>query len=198
MVFALRPLPYSPGALAPYLSARAMRLHHEGHLGTYVNTLNELLTREPRFVTMFGAMTLDQIIRSASGTVFNNAAQIWNHSFFFNQLAKDVIPKEPLRNMVAQRFGSFETALARLTDAAVSLFGSGWVWLTRGPKGKLDILTTKDADLPMRHGVEAVLAIDVWEHAYYVDYENRKKIYIEALLGHLIDWDFVAEGMRAS
>ena len=147
---------------------------------------------------MFGNMTLDQIIRSASGTVFNNAAQVWNHSFFFNQLARDTVPDEALRTVIARRFGSFETAMQRLVDASVSLFGSGWVWLTRASGGKLDILATKDADLPMRHGAEAVLAIDLWEHAFTYDYENRKKVYVETLLGHLIDWDFVAQGLRTA
>ena len=173
---ALPPLPYDYDALEPFISAATMKLHHGAHHGGYVERLNALISGSP----LEGA-TLEEIVRrSAPGGIFNNAAQSWNHAFFWRSL-------RPVRGAPPAK-----TRLARFADglksAATGLFGSGWVWLVEDG-GTLKVTATANADTPIVHGQKPLLAIDVWEHAYYLDRQNRRDLYVAAVVDHLLDWE---------
>jgi len=186
-------MPYKYGALAPYISERALRIHHEGHVGGYVTKLNELVERDRRL----SHLDLDQLVKSGKGPVFNNAAQIWNHTFFFRCMAPGALgPAADLRALLANRFGTFEKFLLEFANGATGIFGSGWMWLVRSKDNKLELMATKDADVPMRNGALPLMVIDAWEHSYYLDYENRRKLYVETVLASLIDWSFVRRNAR--
>lgn len=179
-----RPLPYPYEALDPYISAETLRLHHDKHYVGYVNKLNELILGTP-----FEGRPLEEIIMESDGPIFNNAAQIWNHEFYFDQFspAPQHRPSGPLMAAIDEQFGSFEKFQTAMNEAAVSLFGSGWVWLVVGREGKLEILSTRNAGTPMRHDVYPLICFDVWEHAYYVDYQNRRLDAVRSTWP-LIDW----------
>lgn len=179
-------LPYTMEALAPYMSRETLEYHYGKHLQTYVDNLNKLIAGTP-----FENMTLEDIIRKADGGIFNNAAQTWNHTFFFETLTPNqTAMPDKLVEKLTEDFGSPEAFLQEFTQKATTLFGSGWTWLVADPQGKLSIVTTSNAGNPLTQGLKPMLVIDVWEHAYYIDYRNRRAAYIEAFW-NLVDWEKV-------
>jgi Fe-Mn family superoxide dismutase len=189
MAFTLPQLPYDKTALAPHISAETLEFHHGKHHNAYVVNLNKLLEGKPE-----ANQTLEQVIASSEGPVFNNAAQIWNHTFYWHSMkpAGGGMPSGALASAIDRDFGSFDKFKEQFTAAATTQFGSGWAWLVSN-KGKLEVTKTGNADLPMKHGQTALLTIDVWEHAYYIDYRNLRPKYIETFLNSLANWDFAAE-----
>jgi len=189
MPFTLPPLPYDKAALAPFLSAETLEYHYGKHHQAYVNNLNKLTEGKPE-----AKLSLEKIIMTAApGGLFNNAAQIWNHTFYWNCMKAEGggEPSGALAKAIERDFESFAKFKEELTAKATTLFGSGWTWLVLDG-GKLKIVQTKDADLPMKHDQVALLTIDVWEHAYYIDYRNARPKYIEAFLDHLVNWKFAS------
>ncbi|MDR2098957.1 MAG: superoxide dismutase [Rickettsiales bacterium] len=186
------PLTYPAGALAPYISENALNFHYGKHLAAYINNLNALSKGTP----FEGKALLEIISESAKSPatqgIFNNAAQAFNHDFFFKCLAKDKDAEFPPK--LAKAFGTREKFDEAFKAAANSTFGSGWVWLVK-TGGEYKIVKTANADTPVAHGEAPLLTLDLWEHAYYLDYQNRRADYVEAYLTHLIDWDFVAENI---
>ena len=196
MAFELPPLPYPKDALAPHMSEQTLDFHHGKHHATYVNNLNGLIEG-----TDNANKPLEEIILGAdAGPLFNNAAQVWNHSFFWNCLSPDGggDPNGDVQAALEASFGSVDAFKQTFTDKAKTLFGSGWTWLAKNADGGLEIVQTKDADLPLKHGQTALLTLDVWEHAYYLDYQNARPAYIETWLTHLINWEFAAENLSKS
>ncbi|HEX4160389.1 MAG TPA: superoxide dismutase [Rhizomicrobium sp.] len=194
--FELSPLPYDEGALAPTISARTVEFHYHKHHKTYVETLNKLVAD-----SRYADMKLEQIIRTTAGSttekenkIFNNAGQVWNHDFYWRSLSpKATTPSGKLLQAIEREFGGLDTLLAQLAEAGTGQFGSGWAWLiSKG--GKLSVAKTGNAMGPMADHVNCLLTIDVWEHAYYLDYQNLRAKYLEAVLGKL-DWDFAAENL---
>lgn len=187
MKHALPELPYAPEALAPKMSRETLDYHYGKHLQTYLDNLNRLIPGTP-----YAEMPLDEIVRRADGAVYNNAAQAWNHTFFFRSLtpSQGAMP-EALAAKLAAEFGSVEAFKEQFSKAAVGLFGSGWVWLAADRSGKLSIVAKPNAGNPMTEGLRPVLTVDVWEHAYYIDYRNARAAYIQAFFDKLVNWDFV-------
>ncbi len=192
MEFKLPELPYASDALEPHISAETVDYHYGKHHRAYVDNLNRLIPG-----TKFESMVLEEIIRRASGGIFNNAAQIWNHTFYWNCL----LPKggsEPtgeLANVITEQFGSFAQFKEKFTNAAVTLFGSGWVWLVKNSDGSLSIEATSNAGDPLKEGKTALLTCDVWEHAYYIDYRNARAKYVGEFW-NLVNWDFVHNNLK--
>jgi Fe-Mn family superoxide dismutase len=186
MAFTLPPLPYDKNALAPHISAETLEYHHGKHHQAYVTNLNKLLEGKPE-----ANKSLEDIILSSEGGVFNNAAQIWNHTFYWHCMKPGGggQPTGDLADAVKRDFGSFEKFSEEFSSAAATQFGSGWAWLVLGKDKKLAVTKTGNADLPMKHGQKALLTIDVWEHAYYIDYRNQRPKYIETFLKSLVNWD---------
>lgn len=187
MKHAMPQLPYTMEALAPLMSQETLEYHYGKHLQTYVDNLNKLIAGTP-----FEDMSLEDIICKADGGIFNNAAQAWNHTFFFETLTAQPqdIPAS-VADKLAKDFGSVEAFRQEFTQKATTLFGSGWVWLAEDAGKKLYILSEPNAGNPLTQGMKPILTIDVWEHAYYIDYRNRRAAYIEAFW-ELIDWTKVA------
>ena len=187
--FTPQDLPYAYDALAPAISEETMHYHHDKHYAGYVDRLNELIVDTP-----FAGQPLEDIILSADGPVYNNAAQAWNHDFYFATLspAPQRMPSGPLLEAVNAAFGDTDSLRQNMTQAAVSLFGSGWVWLAADDKGALSIVSKSNAGNPLTDDLHPLLAIDVWEHAYYIDYRNRRADFVEAFWG-LVDWRKVAD-----
>ncbi len=194
MAFTLPDLPYAKGALAPYLSEETLEYHHGKHHNAYVTNLNGLIEG-----TDLAASTLEEIILASDGGVFNNAAQVWNHSFYWKCMKPGGggAPSGELAKAMDEAFGSYEAFAKEFTQAAVTQFGSGWAWLVV-EGGSLKIVKTGNADLPLKHGQTALLTVDVWEHAYYIDYRNLRPKYVETFLSNLVDWDFVAANYAAA
>jgi len=194
MAFTLPDLPYAKGALAPYLSEETLEYHHGKHHNAYVTNLNGLIEG-----TDLAASTLEEIILASDGGVFNNAAQVWNHSFYWKCMKPGGggAPGGELAKAMDEAFGSYEAFAKEFTQAAVTQFGSGWAWLVV-EGGSLKIVKTGNADLPLKHGQTALLTVDVWEHAYYIDYRNLRPKYVETFLSNLVDWDFVAANHAAA
>jgi Fe-Mn family superoxide dismutase len=191
MPITLKPLPYAREALAPHMSAETLDLHHGKHHQAYVDNLNRLIEG-----TAQANKSLEEIIKTSEGKVFNNAAQIWNHDFFWKSMTPGGggPPGGELARRISDAFGSYEKFASEFSAAAAGQFGSGWAWLvSRG--GKLAITTTSNADLPMKHDETALLTLDVWEHAYYVDHRNQRPRYIQTFLDHLVHWNFVEENL---
>jgi len=182
-------LPFAQDALAPVISAETLDYHYGKHHNAYVTNLNNLVPG-----TEFENSTLEQIILKASGGIFNNAAQVWNHSFYWNCLSPKGggAPSGDLGAAIDATFGSFDTFKASFTKAAATNFGSGWTWLVKNADGSLAITSTSNAGNPMTSGLTALLTVDVWEHAYYVDYRNARPKYLDEIW-KLFNWDFVAE-----
>ena len=185
------PLPYAENALAPYISAETLNYHHGKHVATYIKNLNDLITD-----TEYANMPLNDIVKASVGKdqkVFNNAAQVYNHNFFFNSLrpagTEMSVPAE-----LAAAFGGPDALKKQFKDAALSVFGSGWAWIVRDG-GEYKIITTANADTPLAHGMTPIFTIDVWEHAYYLDYQNRRADFIDAVWDKLANWEFVKENM---
>ena len=185
-------LPYARAALAPHISAETIEYHYGKHHQAYVDNINRLIQG-----TEFEQMSLEDIIQKASGGIFNNAAQVWNHTFHWNSLTPGggAEPSGELASAVTKSFGSFAEFKEKFTNAAVTLFGSGWAWLVKGSDGSLAIETTSNAGTPLKDGKKAVLTCDVWEHAYYIDYRNARAKYLEAFW-ELVNWDFATKNLK--
>lgn len=194
MVHRLPDLPWDAGALAPQLSGKALALHHGKHHAAYVEKLNKLVKGSE-----FADMALEDIVLQSDGEIFNNAAQHWNHSFFWRCLrpAGGEGPREELRSALAGRFDSLPTFKKQFSEQAVANFGSGWTWLVGDRRGGLEIVSTSNADTPLRDGRMPLLTCDVWEHAYYVDYENRRPDYLKAFWD-IVDWERVSQRFAAA
>ncbi len=179
-------LPYDLNALAPHISEETLEYHYGKHHQGYVNNLNKLIAG-----TEFEAMNLEDIIGKANGVIFNNAAQAWNHAFYWTSLSPNGggEPGGPLARAIDAAFGSFAEFRKEFTAQAAGLFGSGWVWLVKNRDGSLAIMKGQNAETPLRTGETALLTCDVWEHAYYIDYRNARPRYLEALW-EIFDWDF--------
>ena len=182
-------LPYPENALEPHISAETLQFHYKKHHATYVDKLNGLIPG-----TEFETASLEDIIKKASGGIFNNGAQVWNHTFYWNCLSPNGggAPSGDLASAIDQAFGSFDDFKARFSESAVNNFGSGWTWLVENSDGTLEIVNTSNAANPMTDGKQPLLTCDVWEHAYYVDYRNARPKYVEAFW-NLVNWDFVAQ-----
>ncbi|MDD4198345.1 MAG: superoxide dismutase [Paludibacter sp.] len=189
MKFSLQELPYAHDALAPVISAETISFHYGKHHQAYVNNLNNLIPG-----TEFEHADLETIVKKSEGAIFNNAAQIWNHNFYFLSLTpkKGSAPNAALTKAINEAFGSFDNFKAEFGKAAISLFGSGWAWLVKDAAGKLSIVKESNAGNPMTRGLIPLLTFDVWEHAYYIDYQNRRPDYVAALW-NLVDWNVVSE-----
>jgi Fe-Mn family superoxide dismutase len=189
MVHQLPPLPYARNALAPVISQETIDFHYGKHHQTYVTNLNNLIPG-----TQFEHLPLEEIVRTASGGIFNNAAQVWNHSFYWNCLspAGGTGPTGPLAAAINQTFGSFTDFKVKFSQAAATNFGSGWTWLVKNPDGTLEILNTSNAGTPLTQAKTPLLTVDVWEHAYYIDYRNARPKYLEEIW-KIINWGFVAQ-----
>lgn len=185
----LPPLPYPPDALQPHISRETMEFHHGKHHKTYVDKLNELIKG-----TEFENAALEDIVRRAQGKVFNNAAQHWNHTFFWSCMAPKAggKPAGALMKAIETSFGSFEQFKKKFSEEAAELFGTGWTWLVKRDDGSLVIQPMGDADTPVKSGGRALLTLDVWEHAYYIDYRNRRPDFIAAFW-NVVNWDFAAK-----
>ncbi len=193
MAFELPKLPYAKNALAPHISEETLEYHYGKHHAAYVNKLNELVAN-----TRFAAMPLEEIIKNADqGPLFNNAAQHWNHSFYWNCLAPKAggKPNGGRAAAIERDFKSFEAFVAQFSDAAVSQFGSGWAWLVRKNDGSLAIEKTSNAENPLTRDLRPLLVCDVWEHAYYIDYRNARAKYVEAFW-NLVNWKFVTANLK--
>ena len=181
-------LPFAQDALAPVISAETLDYHYGKHHNAYVTNLNNLVPG-----TEFENSSLEEIILKASGGIFNNAAQVWNHSFYWNCLSPNGgAPTGALAAAIDTAFGSFDNFKAEFTKAAATNFGSGWTWLVKNADGSLAIASTTNAGTPMTSGQTALLTVDVWEHAYYVDYRNARPKYLEEIW-NIFNWDFVAD-----
>ena len=185
-------LPYAKDALVPVISAETIDYHYGKHHNTYVVNLNKLIVG-----TEFENATLEEIIKKASGPVFNNAAQVWNHTFYWNCLTPKGAgePTGELADAINKAFGSFAQFKEKLSATAVGTFGSGWGWLVKNSDGSLDVVSTSNAANPMKDGKKPLLTIDVWEHAYYIDYRNARPGYVENIW-KIINWDFVAQNFK--
>lgn len=188
MKFSLPELPYAPNALEPVITEKTISFHYGKHHLTYVNNLNGLVEG-----TEFADADLDTIVKKSDGPIFNNAAQIWNHNFYFLSLTpnKGTQPSLALAKALDAAFGSFEEFKKQFNQAAITVFGSGWAWLVKDAEGKLSIVKESNAGNPMTRGLVPLLTFDVWEHAYYIDYQNRRADYVAALWD-LVNWDAVS------
>jgi Fe-Mn family superoxide dismutase len=182
----LKPLPYDANGLEPYISEETIGVHFLRHHAGYVEQVKELVADRPA-----ETMGLEWIIQRCDGALFNYAAQIWNHDFYWRSMRPGGggAPAGALCEAITSRFGSFERLRRELLEAGTSHFGSGWLWLVLH-RDKLQITTTHDADLPLRHGDTAILCADLWEHAYYIDYHHQRGRYLEAFIEHLANWEF--------
>jgi len=194
-MFELPKLPYEIGDLEPHLSARTLEIHYDRHHRGYLEKLRGLVAGTPDEPT-----ELSDLVISSSGDIFNNAAQVWNHTFYWQSMAPDGggQPSGRIDRTIVRSFGSFATFQKEFIDSAVRLFGSGYVWLTFDPEQeRVAIEPMKDAENPLRVGRVPLLGMDVWEHAYYLDYQNERQRYVEAFLSHLANWRFADENLEA-
>lgn len=192
-MFELPKLPYALDALQPAISKETLEYHYGKHHQAYVNKLNELIKG-----TEFENLTLEEIIMKSSGPLFNNAAQDWNHTFYWHCMTPKSSgePTGKLADAINKKFGSFAEFKKLFTQSATTLFGSGWTWLTQNANGELEIINTGNAGLPMKEGKKALLTCDVWEHAYYLDYKNLRPSYVENFW-KIVNWDFVNENFAS-
>jgi len=187
MAFELPALPYEKNALAPHISEETLEYHYGKHHNTYVVNLNNLIAG-----TDFENMSLESIIQKSDGGIFNNAAQVWNHTFYWNCLSPNGggEPTGAIADAINSTFGSFDKFKEEFTAACVTNFGSGWTWLVKNSSGAIEIVKTSNAGCPLTDGVTPLMTCDVWEHAYYIDYRNARPAYVGAFW-NLINWDFV-------
>jgi Fe-Mn family superoxide dismutase len=188
MAFELPKLPYKLNALVPHISEETLEFHYGKHHLAYVNNLNGLVPG-----TQFEKASLETIIKNADGAIFNNGAQIWNHTFYFESFSRNgkKMPDGPLAEAINKSFGSFEACREQFTKAASTLFGAGWAWLVKNPDGSLRIVQESNAGNPLKSGLKPLLTCDVWEHAYYIDYRNRRPDYIKSFW-EIIDWNVIS------
>ena len=193
MSFELPILPYATDALAPHISAETIEFHYGKHHQTYVTNLNNLIAG-----TEFEGLSLEEIVKKSSGGIFNNAAQVWNHTFYWNSLSPNGggAPTGGLAYAIDRTFGSFEKFKEEFTKTALTTFGSGWAWLVKKPNGGLELVSTSNAATPLTDGLTPVLTCDVWEHAYYIDYRNLRPKYLEAFWA-LVNWEFAGANYEA-
>ncbi|HWY62241.1 MAG TPA: superoxide dismutase [Rhizomicrobium sp.] len=195
--FKLAPLPWNEKALEPVISARTISFHYHEHHQSYVDTLNRLAGK-----TRFAGLKLEEIMRATADAsdeeekkIFNNAAQVWNHDFYWRSLTPGKTePGAKLASAIARDFGEVSSLIAELAEAGRNQFGSGWAWLV-SKDGKLKIEKTANAQTPMARGVNCLLAVDVWEHAYYLDYQNERPEYLKNVLGKILNWDYASENL---
>ena len=192
MVFQKIALPYPKDALAPYISEETMSYHYEKHHQAYADKLNQLIEN-----TDFAEKDIVDIVKNSNWALYNNAAQFWNHNFFWNCLSPkhDQVPSGKLAELIDQNFGSFASFKEQFISSAVGNFGSGWTWLVLNQEGKLEILNMSNAQNPLHLPVKILLGVDVREHAYYIDTRNNRGAYLENFF-HVINWDFVAENLE--
>jgi Fe-Mn family superoxide dismutase len=192
MAFKLPELPYDKDALAPHISPETLEFHYGKHHQAYVNNLNQQTQGKPE-----ADKTLEELIRTAEGGIFNNAAQVWNHTFFWHCMKPGGggTPSGDVAAALNQACGNFESFKESFTNAATGLFGSGWTWLARDSSGKVTIENLSNAGNPLRDGKTPLLTLDVWEHAYYIDYRNARPDYVKAFW-EIVNWDFVAHNLR--
>ncbi|MCU0725234.1 MAG: superoxide dismutase [Fe] [Planctomycetes bacterium] len=192
MPFELPALPYSKDALAPHVSPETIDYHWGKHHAAYVANLNKLIAGTP-----FEGKSLEEIVRGSDGGIFNNAAQVWNHTFYWHSMKPQGggQPTGALAAAIQADLGGYDGFRKAFTEAATTQFGSGWAWLVLD-QGKLKVVKTGNADTPLRSGMKPLLTIDVWEHAYYVDFRNARPKYIETFLDKLVNWDFAATNLR--
>jgi Fe-Mn family superoxide dismutase len=190
-------LPYAPNALEPHVSGRTVDIHYNKHHAGYLKKLADEIRGKP-----LEQLMLDEIVRTApeGGSVFKNAAQVWNHTFYWNSLAPEGggSPSGALADLLKRDFGSVDQFKRNFATVAAGEFGSGWAWLVADQVGRLRVLSTSDADNPMRNGQQPILVIDVWEHAYYLDYQNERGKYVEACLDHLLNWRFAESNIEVA
>ncbi|MGX5174206.1 superoxide dismutase [Aliikangiella sp. IMCC44653] len=187
MSFELPALPYAKDALAPTISEETIEFHYGKHHNTYVVNLNKMVAG-----TEFESKSLEEVIKTSEGGMFNNAAQIWNHTFYWNCLSPNQTkPSDALLAAINSKFGSMEELKAQFNNSAATNFGSGWTWLVKNSKGELEIVNTSNAGCPLTEDYTALLTIDVWEHAYYIDYRNARPQYLDSIW-NIINWDFVS------
>ncbi len=191
MAITLPDLPYSKDALAPHISTETLEYHYGKHHAGYVTKLNDAIKGTP-----MAEKSLEDIIKTSEGGVFNNAAQVWNHTFYWNSLSPNGggEPTGALAKAINKQFGSFSEFKTKFSDSAKTLFGSGWNWLVKNQDGSLEIVQTKDAGCPLTEGQTPILTCDVWEHAYYIDYRNARPDYVEAFWS-LVNWDFANKNL---
>jgi Fe-Mn family superoxide dismutase len=183
--FELPALPYAYDALEPVISKETLQLHHDKHHKKYYDTMNQLLEKEN-----VHAASLEDVVKHSSGKLFNNAGQAWNHDFYWQSLSpKGGRPSETMLKHIGTAFGGWDRFAKAFAEAANNQFGSGWAWLVNR-NGKLDIMATPNAESPMANGVPCLLTLDVWEHAYYVDYRNQREKYVEAVINERLNWEF--------
>jgi Fe-Mn family superoxide dismutase len=190
MSYELPSLPFGSSDLAPHISAETLDYHHGKHHAAYVGKLNELLDGD-------SSRSLEDLINTTEGGVFNNAAQVWNHTFYWNCMCASGggAPSGELAAAIQRDFGSFEDFVSQFKAAAMGRFGSGWAWLVKDGSGKLSIVDTANAGNPLTDGLSPLLTCDVWEHAYYVDFRNARPKYLEVFFESLVNWDFVASNL---
>lgn len=186
------PLPYATDALSPYISAETLETHHGRHVATYIDNLNKLIEDTP-----YANASLIEIIKESANKpedkkIFNNAAQVYNHDFFFHGMCPKCDTKIPQE--IIENFGSAENFIQQFKESATALFGSGYTWLVRDGDS-LKIINTQNADTPIAHNMKPVLTLDVWEHSYYLDYKNKRADFVDNFLNNLVNWDFVAENL---
>lgn len=193
MAFELPALPYAKNALVPHLSEETLEFHYGKHHQTYVTNLNALVPG-----TEFEGLALEDIVKKSSGGIFNNAAQIWNHTFYWNSLSPNGggAPTGALAQAIEKQFGSFSAFQEAFTKCAITTFGSGWAWLVKQADGSLALVSTSNAGCPLTSGQIPLLTCDVWEHAYYIDYRNARPKYLEAFWA-LVNWEFAAANFAA-
>jgi Fe-Mn family superoxide dismutase len=196
MAFELPPLPFAEDALEPYMSAQTLEFHYGKHHRTYVDTLNRLTDGKPEANRSLEELIVETYHDDAKTAIFNNAAQVWNHGFFWNCLKEGGggEPNGHLKKAIDHDLGGYEKFAAAFREAAATQFGSGWAWLVFDA-GKVKVIKTANAVSPVAGGQTALLTCDVWEHAYYLDYQNRRPDFVQAFLEHLVNWDFVAENL---
>ncbi len=199
MTIQLPDLPYAKDALAPHISAKTLEFHHDKHHAAYVTNTNKFIAG-----TELADKPLEEIIRVAAGAadkkgLFNNAAQVWNHTFLWNSMTPKGggKPKGEIAERIQQDFGSYEAFAEKFSAAAVGQFGSGWAWLVLDG-GKVAVEATANADTPLAHGKKALLTCDVWEHAYYLDFQNRRPDYVKTFLEHVVNWDFANANLKGA
>lgn len=191
MDFELEPLPYAIDALEPHISAATVETHYTKHHQSYMDKVKHTLTGKPA-----AEKSLTEIVRTATGDLFNNAAQVWNHNFYWKSLKPGgTVPNAEIRDDLIKHFGSVDNFRQQFAETAKGKFGSGWTWLVKDGVGRMRVISTSDAENPLVE-TTPLLTLDVWEHAYYLDYRNERGKYVENFLEHLVNWDFVAENLH--
>lgn len=194
MAFMLPALPYAQDALAPHISAETFEYHYSKHHAAYVTNLNNLIPN-----TEFADKSLEDIVKTSSGGIYNNSAQVWNHTFFWSCMQPNggTAPTGALAEAINKKWGSYDDFKKAFQASAVGNFGSGWTWLVKKSDGSVDIVNMGAAGTPLTTGDTALLCVDVWEHAYYIDYRNARPKFVETFLNNLVNWDFAAANFAA-